>query len=256
MSDAASLLAKLTASGKSVQTIRATVSSYREDGLVNLSYGTSQIFGVPCLASYTQRNIGDVVQVLDLGGNAWLVLGRPGGPDTSWTGPSTQNSGYTVYDMTTLRSRGTVDPGFEGYVGQTAAPSDKPALLAWSYYNGTSNTLPANGTTKVLMYVYVARVNTLHGQREAVQLQLCPHNYNTLPSGSSQITLDTDSFSPVYFQLEAGEVRIVRIPGDWWTAITAVTPTIKGFAVKPVTTTPWESSYVIFSKLSGGFRAL
>lgn len=253
MSDAANLLARLTANDKAVKTLRATVSAYREDGMVNLTYGTAQLFGIPCLSSYEKRNIGDVVQVADLGSNAWLVLGRIGGTDPTFLGPATQNSGYTTYDLSTMTARGTFDPGYEGTIGRTEAPTDTPTMLAWSYWNGTSNTLPSNGTTKLSMWVYVARSGVLHGQREAVEMQLCPHNYNTLPNA---ITLSTDSFSPVYFRLEVGEVRGVHIPSDWWTAITAVTPTIKGFAVMPVNRTPWESSYAIFSKLSGGFRAI
>jgi hypothetical protein len=253
MSDAANLLAKLTANDSGVRTLRATVSAYREDGMVNLRYGTAQIFGVPCLASYTNRRIGDVVQVLDLGRNAWLVVGRIGGTDSSWLAPVTQNTGWAVYDMKTMRARGSSDPGYEGYVGVTDAPGDSPGMLAWSYYNGTTNALPANGTTKTSMTVTVARNSVLHGQREAVELQLCPHNFNALPT---VLTLGTNSFSPVFFRLEVGEVRTIPIPADWWTAITAVTPTIKGFAIQPTTLTTANASYVIFSKVSGGFRAI
>jgi hypothetical protein len=253
MSDAASLLSKLTTNGSSVTTLRALVSAYREDGLVNLRYGTAQIFGVPCLASYTNRKIGDVVQVLNLGRNAWLVVGRVGGTDSSWLAPTTQNTGWAVYDMKTMRVRGSSDPGYEGYVGYTSATGDSPGLLAWSYYNGTTNALPANGTTKTSMTVTVARIAALHGQREAIELQLCPHNFNALPT---VLTLGTDSFSPVFFRLEVGEVRTIPIPADWWTAITAATPTIKGFAIQPTTLTPASASYAIFSKVSGGFRAV
>lgn len=256
MSDAARLLADLTRNGKAVKTLRATVSAYREDGLVNLSYGTTPMYGIPCLASYTGRAVGDVVEVLDLGNNTWVVLGRIGGPDVTATGPNTQNSGYSLYNTTTMLLRGFYDPGYEGYVGTTGATGDVPILLAWSYYNGTSNVLTTGAAGKTTISVAVSRSNILHGQREGVNLQLCPHNYNALPSGTTPIALSTDSFSAVYFRLEVGEMRMVTLPADWVTAIKAATPTIKGFAVQPVTTTPWQASYAIFSATSGGFLAV
>jgi hypothetical protein len=152
--------------------------------------------------------------------------------------------------------RGFYDPGYEGYVGTTGATGDRAVLLAWSYYNGTSNSLTSGAAGKSSLSVAVSRSNVPHGQREAVNLQLCPHNYNTLPSGTTPITLDTASFSTVMFRLEVGEMRMIPLPADWLTAIKAATPTIKGFAVQPVTTSPWQASYAIFSATSGGFLAV
>jgi hypothetical protein len=252
MSEAAHLLSKLNANERPIRTLRATVSAYREDGLVNLTYGTAHIYGVPCLASYSKRTIGDTVQVLDLGSNTWVVLGVIGNPDTAYVGPNTQNTGYSMYSTATLAAQGTIDPAFEGYVG-AASDNNTPVLLAWSYYNGTSNVLTTGASGKTSVTVTVARTNVLHGKSTAIDLRLCPHNFNTLPT---TISLDTDSFSPVVFRLEIGEVRSLSLPSDWVTAITATTPTIKGFAVRPLITTPWDSSYVIFSRTSGGFRAV
>lgn len=256
MSEAARLLANLTATGRTVKTLRAKVSAYREDGLVNLSYGTAPLYGIPCLSSYTNRAVGDVVQVLDLGSNTWVVLGRLGAPDVTPAGPTTQNVGYSLYNTPTMLLRGYYDPGYEGYVGTNGAAGDLPVLLAWTYYNGTSNVLTTGAAGKTTVSVAVARSNVAHGQREAVNLQLCPHNFNALPTGTTPISLDTDSFTPVLFRLEIGEMRMITLPTDWVAAIKAATPTIKGFAVQPVTTTPWQSSYTIFSPTSGGFRAV
>lgn len=255
MSDAASLLSKLTADGRTVRTLRATVSSYREDGLVNLQYGTSHLYGIPCLASYSNRRMGDVVQVLDLGSHTWVVLGRIGGTDSSFVGPAIQNSSYQQYFQDTLLSRGTTEVGYEGYVGSSGSQGERPLMLAWSYFNGSSNSLTSAVAGKTSLTVTVARTNNFHGQREAVELQLCPHNYNTLPSTSTPITLDTASFSPIIFRLEVGEIRNIKLPSDWFSAISAGTPTLKGFAAQATTLTPWEASYVIFSPASGGFRA-
>lgn len=256
MSDVSQMLAALTHNGGTVKTIRAKVSAYREDGLVNLSYGTNQMFGIPCLTDYTSRAVGDVVQVLNLGQNAWLVLGRIGPPDIPVSGPSLQNSGYSQYAVDTLLSRGKYDTGYEGYVGARGARGDVPVLLAWSYYNGSSNTLISKVAGKTSAQVAVVRSNLLHGQRAAVNLQLCPHNYNTLPSGTTPIVLDTDTFSPVNFRLEIGEWRMLQLPADWLAALQAATPTIKGFAVKAVTTDPWQLGYATFSATSGGIRAI
>jgi hypothetical protein len=251
MSEAANLLSKLTQNDRAVKTLRATVSSYREDGTVNLSYGTSRMYGIPCLASYTARAIGDVVQVLDLGNSVWVVLGRIGGTDSGFVGPAAQNSGYQQYYLDTLTSRGTTDIGYEGYIGSSGADKERPLMLAWSYYNGFANTMNLAFSPKTSATVYVARSNRLHGQREAVEMRLCPHNYNTLPS---TITLDTASFSPVNFRLEVGEVRAIPLPADWFAAAAAGTPTIKGFAVQPITVSPSTSGYAIFSPTSGGYR--
>lgn len=255
MSEAADLLAQLTASGRPVSTLRATVSAYREDGMVNVTYGSAAIYGIPCLASYTNRKIGDVVQLLNLGNSTWLVLGKLGGADTSYTAPLTQNSSYGMYDTTTLAPRNPLDAGYEGLVGAGSA-KDSPVLLAWSYYNGSTNSLTTAAAVagKTGMVVTVARTGKLHGQRKAVEMQLCPHNYNALPT--TTITLNTASFSPVVFRLEVGEVRNITLPADWWTALKAATPTIKGFAVRPLTTTPWQSGYAIFNTISGGFRTI
>lgn len=256
MSDAAQLLSGLFSTGKAVKTLRASVSACREDGLVNLSYGTAHMFGIPCLSSYTNRTIGDVVQVLDLGSNTWLVLGRPGDPDVTPTGPSVQNSDYSLYNLNSMTSRGFYDPGFEGYVGTNGATGNEPVVLAWSYYNGSTNTLTAAMAGKSSLSVSIARTNLPHGQREGVNLELCPHNFNALPSGDTPLVLDTESFSPVTFRLEIGELRMVPIPSDWITAIKAATPTIKGFAVQAVTTDPWTDGYAIFTPTSGGFLAV
>jgi hypothetical protein len=211
------------------------------------------MYGIPCLSSYTNRQIGDVVQVLNLGANTWMVIGRIKGTDAAYLGPTTQNSRYQQYYQDTLTSSSVLEPGYEGYVGTNGAAGDRPVMLAWSYYNGTSNSLLTGTVSKTKVFVYIARSSTLHGKREAVEVQLCPHNYNTLPS---TLTLATDSFSPVITRLEVGQVSSVQLPADWFSAITAGTPTIKGFAVQPVTTTPWEDSYAIFSATSGGFRAV
>jgi hypothetical protein len=252
VSDAASLLSKLTTSERAVKTLRAVVSAYREDGLVNLRYGTSSLYGIPCLASYTDRSIGDVVQVLDLGHSVWVVLGRIGGGDSEFVFPTTQNNGYQQYYLDTLTSRGMTDIGYEGYIGSSGTNNERPLMLAWSYYNGSSNSLNSISAGRTFATVCVARSNLLHGKREAVEMRLCPHNYNALPS---TITLDTASFSPVTFRLEVGEIRNVALPADWFAAMTATTPTIKGFAVQPVTATPSQAGYAIFSQISGGFRS-
>jgi hypothetical protein len=255
VSDAASLLAKLNANERTVKTLRAIVSAYREDGTVNLAYGAARLYGIPCLAAYTNRKIGDVVQVLDLGANAWLVLGRSSGKDSAFISPTTQNVLYQQYYLDTLISRGTTEPGYEGYVGSSGTPSERPLALAWSYYNGSSNLLTGGVAGKTSLTVTVARASTLHGQREAVEMQLCPHNYNTLPGAFDPLVLDTASFSPVIFRLEIGEIRNLVLPSDWFAAISAGTPTIKGFAILPGRIDPWQSGYSIFSATSGGFRA-
>lgn len=252
MSDPANLLSKLTNSDHAVRTLRANVSSYREDGTVNLSYGTARMFNIPCLASYTNRAIGDVVQVLNLGSNAWLVIGRVGGTDPSALTPASQNLGYGQYFTDTFTGRGANDIGYEGYVGNSGSVGENSVFLAWSYYNGTTNILNAATSGKTSMTVFVARSPLLHGKREAVELQLCPHNFNALPT---TMVLNTDTFSPVIFRLEVGEIRAIRLPSDWFTAMTGATPTIKGLAVQAITTAPFEAGYVIFSPTSGGFRS-
>lgn len=241
----------MTTQDSSVKSLRATVSAYREDGLVNLAYGTARLYGVPCLATYTNRHVGDVVQVLDLGNNIWVVLGRIGGTDPQFPLPPKQNTAYAMYDMVTKATRGTTDPGAEGHVGTSGAPGENPVLLAWYYYSGFSNVLTSTASGKTSVTVTVARRNTLHGQREAVEMELLPHNYDTLPAS---IVVST-SFSQVLFRLEVGELRNLTLPADWVTGITASTPTIRGFAVQPVSATPWKASYVIFSPTSGGITA-
>lgn len=251
MSDAASLLAKLASSERAVKTLRATVSAYRADGRVNLAYGTGRIYGVPCLGVYTNRQIGDVVQALDLGGNTWVVLGRIGDSDSAFSYPVTQNSSYYLYDNTSLNILGTYDSGFEGHIGSSGQPGETAALLAWSYYNGTSNRLVTGAAGKTSVTLTVARSSVPHGQNTAVSMQLVPHAYDALPTG--YLTLAT-TFTSVTFQLEIGEIRNIALPPDWVTGITATTPTIRGFAVQPVATTPWQATYAIFGPLSGGFR--
>lgn len=250
MSDVTGLLSKLTTKESSVKSLRATVSAYMEDGRVNLAYGTARLYGVPCLASYTSRRVGDVVQVMDLGNNIWVVLGRIGGTDPQFPLPTKQNTSYWLYYTDNLALRGTSDLGFEGYTGVTGASGDRPVLLAWSYYSGSTNSLTTTAAGKTSVTVTVARASTLHGQREAVEMELLPHNYNALPTS---LTLAT-GFSQVLFRLEVGEIRNLTLPADWVTGITATTPTIKGFAVQSVTNTPWKASYAIFSPTSGGFR--
>jgi hypothetical protein len=195
-----------------------------------------------------------VVQVLDLGNNIWVVMGRIGGTDPEFPiAPiANQNTYFAQYAIATGNVVGVAEPGFEGFVGSSGSSTDQPVLLAWSYTFLTTNHLTINTAGASTISVTVARSNILHGQRDAVELQLCPHNYNLLPSAS--ITLSTDSFSPVLFRLEVGEIRDVPLPADWVAAIQAGTPTIKGFAVQPAVTTPWEASYAIFDPISGGFR--
>lgn len=225
----------------------ATVSAIREDGKVNLAYQGGTVLGAKCFPSYTNRKVGDQVQVIYCDGQ-WTVLGTYGS-DPNYTGPANSANRYRNYNFNSLTAGNAYDlrPAQQGFTNQGI--DTVPLFPAWQYYNGSTNNLTSVGAVSTIK-IWMARQAGDGGLDGAVALRLNPHGYDTLPeSGFTTLA----GYTGVSFTLERGEVRVISLPSDWVSAITAAT--IKGVCATPTFAVDVYASYCQLSPTSGGFTA-
>lgn len=251
--DAATLLAALIGGrGRAeLRLLRATVTAYREDGGVNLNANGALITGALCLAAYTHRAVGDVVQVAAVNG-VWVVLGKYGA-DSTFTLPKTSYQGTRQYRLSDMHSVNVDDVSGFSKIGASGIHGDNsPTCLAWGFYDGTNNTLTqavtAAGVTKCT--VTLARVGSPHGSSQGVALELIPHNHNGFPT----VLVPVTGLTPVVTKLQWGQIVNLSLPSDWVSGIQG--GTVKGYFLQPQNPTiVGNAGYALMSPTSGGFTA-
>lgn len=229
-----------------------TITATREDGMVNVTVRGMRYQGVPCNAAYTNRTKGDVVQVM-LFSNTQFVVGK-WGADSSAPNPNVLAADYSEYvaDSYAYAGDARCQIGCSGDTGDAV-----PLATAWTYYDGTTNQLNAHAAVsgKTTASLLLTRLDDGSGDDNATAFQIVPHNYNTLPTVIAQ---PTGRFAPVtgltglYGTLEPGEAVFFTLPSDWFAAIAATTPTVKGVACIPLSQDTTAPTYAKLSAIAGG----
>lgn len=224
----------------------ARVTAIREDSKVNISYLGSTILAASCLDSYQNRAVGDNVHVIAINGY-YLVTGRMGA-DASYATPAAPAQYAVNYLQTSL----TQSVGQYAQVGTIPGTTGEPLLAAWSYYNGSSNTLVTAlnvvGINKCRLWM--ARLPDDGGIADGVAVDLFPHAYDTLPNSAFAYST---AYTPVRAALQRGQITSQLLPADWVTALKA--GTMKGVcAVLPSTSsTVLATQFAQFSATAGGY---
>lgn len=234
--------------------VRGTITALREDGSVNVLVNGSRMVGVPCLNTYANRAIGDVVQVLQAG-SAWVVLGAFG-PDPD---VKTLNLPDAVGMITRMFHQfNNTDLSVEGppfWVGQNPnTPAAPPTQLVCFY--GNELQFVASGHQLSPIYLAVARTADSIGNDGPLTLQIVPHNQGGSVLTPAAPIVPVTTLSALRVSLEVGERRDVQLPADWVAALTATVPTIAGFIFAPDQTNDvgsfYNTTYTPLSPLTGG----
>lgn len=225
----------------------AKVTAIREDGRVNISYQGSTILAAACLDSYQNRAVGDNVHVVVVGGY-YIVTGRMGA-DASYASPAAAAQSFANYLQTSL----TQSVSQYAQIGATPGSSGtEPLLAAWSYYNGSTNTLVTalNVVGINNCRLWMARLPDDGGIADRVPVELFPHAYDTLPNSAFAYST---AYTPLRVGLQRGQVMSQLLPADWVTALKA--GTIKGVcAVVPSTSVVVQTAqFAQFSATAGGY---
>lgn len=251
MSAGKSLSSLVAASGSGIAVYTGTVTSYREDGMVNLIAEGGRYFGVPCSDTYTNRLAGDRVKMVS-DGSAQYVLGRIG-PDSTFPVPGVLPSYSRTYSA--------IDYGYQDtrgdQIGCSGRPGDTtPKINAWSYYTGSQNDLTVaakvSGTTGATLIL--TRKSDPHGDEGPAPLNILPHNYDDLPGSTVSAFSPVTGLTPLRGSLELGEMVSITIPADWFAAMKTTTPTVRGVACAPVQDDSGDLAYAQFSLIAGRIK--
>lgn len=231
---------------------RGQVTAVREDGNVNVRIGAAFYPGIPCFENYTNRQVGDWVQVLQAGGVA-VVLGVLG-PDPEMEIPLVKPSTVYLYQLLTSIIFNTNPTTL--WVGQD--PNNlvsPPTELVLGYHSGSTNLLTTSttGHSSSPIYLTVARTADSIGQDGPIAVRVYPHNSDVL---STTTVTPLTSFSSLIVNLEVGERKDIQLPADWVAGITASTPTIRGFVLVPgqfeEPNRPVDTTFAVLSRTTGG----
>lgn len=248
--------------------VTGTVSALRADGTVNVSINGFRYQGVPTMADYTPRNIGDRVMVHRQGGQL-MVLGKVGSDDFA-AAPGIYITNWAIYSWGV--AMGTNDKALNYGLEQVGRKSERfpvndadyMARLAFSYYVSSSpNTMngPADLTKNI--DIYLERDEWDGGYDGPAGFTLFAIKNDALPADPSGLQYQTGLTTPsIDFTLEPGEMKIITLPDDWRNSIGATTldaNSIRGFVIEPQgqSIAPFDVSeytYGLFTAMSGALR--
>lgn len=247
-----------------------TVTALRWDGTVNLRQGGQRFLAVACAMSYSDRRVGDRVQVIMHGGMPF-VLGAVGGdPDTSV--PElfpTQVKQFTWgYGGTTGKEiQLFINEGVNQRVGRPGSlfpehVDDNYVQAVYSYWDGLANIMNDEADTTKTIEVFMGRDDWDEGDVGPAYLSLWAHKHDGLPSDPQAIQYKTDlDTKNIDFTLEPGEMLAIQLPDDWRDNIGIATPTtetIRGFTVRPAAAgeAPHavDNSYAILTNITCALR--
>lgn len=248
-----------------------TVTALRWDGSVNIQLGALRFVGVACAQSYQDRTVGDRVQVIMHGGMPFVLAAIGGDPDTDV--PDFFSSDAQQYTWGLNGQKGNnqkiwINDGQPQRVGRPGSrtptyPNDSYYAAAFSYWDGTANTLNAAGAAHNTYSIdlFVARELWDEGDPGPAYMTIWAHTSDALPNNPQSLALNTSTDTPsIDITLEAGEQQIVTLPDSWRDSIsgTLVSTSIRGFLITPSAPDgePWavDNSYAILNTLTGGVR--
>jgi hypothetical protein len=250
-----------------------TVSAIRWDGTINLTMGATRYVGVACAQSYSDRTVGDRVQVIMHGGMPFVLGAIGGDPDSAapdFFSSDQQQYTWGLYGVANQDQMVYVNEGQPQRVGRPGSrkptyPKDQYYQAVYSYWNGTSNDLNGLHNTAEQaqsLDLFIAREIWDEGDPGPAYLTLWAHCMDALPTSPQSIVLNTATDTPhIDFTIEAGELQVITLPDSWRDSIKATTlvaSSIRGFMITP--TAPdgepgaVDNSYAVLSTITGGVR--
>lgn len=251
----------------------AKVTALRNDGTVNLAYGGIRHMGVPTMASYDPRAVGDRVHILLSTGGHMIVLGKVGSDD--------RLEQPTIFPVD-VRTYTWGRPGGDRYtpagpgmglfdVGRASenfpvGSYDTYRQGAFTYWDGTNNLMTGPATLEKNIDLYLERDEwevAYDGYEGPSYFTLWPLKNNGLPHRPQELEFqDSLSVTRIDFTLEPGEVQVIQLPEVWRNNIGAAvvdSDTIKSFLVTPRAKSTYAGdagarTYGYMTTLTGGLR--
>jgi hypothetical protein len=245
----------------------AQVTALRYDGTVNLLMNGHRYQGVPTMAEYDPRNVGDKVRVVFQNNGNPLVLGKIASDDFT-AAPTIFPAEYQTWTWAigTTNQLNKFISGIGNIVGrksekQPVNDADYYLRLGIGYWNGTTNIMNGPADTVKNIDIYLERDEWDEGYEGGAAFTLFAAGYNELPMnpGAYQTWMTPGSID---FTLEPGELKIITLPESWRNSIGASSlnsTSIRSFVIEPQSSAPNVGStnahaYGRFTNLTGALR--
>lgn len=259
------------AGGNTRMTTRvATVTALRYDGTVNIRMNGDRYQGVPTMAEYDPRSVGDKVRVLFQNSGNPLVLGKLASDDLT---AQPTIFPYEVASWTWGVDGGASDKYVSGRLSVVGRQSEQFPTTAGDHYlrmgigywNGSANLMNGPADLEKNIDIYLERDEWDDGYEGGSRFSLFPIRNDQLPKDPSPGSLNYQTSlgpSSVDFTLEPGELKVVTLPEEWRNSIGAVTldsTSIRGFIIEPQSTSVSPEdvnshTYGKFTPLTGALR--